>query len=82
MSYFVYVLNSQKDNKHYIGSTSDVKKRLAFHNAGLQRSTRTRIPFELIYQEEYDLKQEAIKREHYIKSLKCGEAFRKLIGIK
>jgi putative endonuclease len=82
VSYFVYVLKSQKDNKHYIGSTSDVKKRLAFHNAGLQRSTKTRIPFVLIYQEEYATKQGAIRRELYIKSLKGGEAFRKLIGIK
>jgi len=81
MSYFVYVLKSQKDHKHYIGSTSDVKNRLAFHNAGLQRSTRTRIPFILIYQEEIATKQEALKRERYIKSLKGGEAFRKLIGI-
>jgi len=81
MSYFVYVLKIQKDNKHYIGSTSNINKRLAFHNAGLQRSTRTRIPFILIYQEELATKQEALKRELYIKSLKGGEAFRKLIGI-
>jgi len=81
MSYFVYVLKSQKDNKHYIGSTSNIDKRLAFHNAGHQRSTRTRIPFILIYQEELATKQEALKRELYIKSLKGGEAFRKLIGI-
>jgi putative endonuclease len=81
MSYFVYVLKSQKDNKHYIGSTSDIKKRLAFHNAGLQRSTKARVPFILIYQEEIATKQEALKRERYIKSLKGGEAFKKLIGI-
>ena len=81
MSYFVYVLKSQKDNKHYIGSTSNIDKRLAFHNAGLQRSTRARIPFLLIYFEQFATKQEALKRELYIKSLKGGEAFRKLIGI-
>jgi len=81
MSYFVYVLKSQRANKHYIGSTSNIDKRLAFHNEGHQRSTRTRIPFILIYQEELATKQEALKRELYIKSLKGGEAFRKLIGI-
>jgi putative endonuclease len=81
MSYFVYVLKSEKDNKHYIGCTSNIEKRLAFHNAGLQRSTRPRIPFLLIYYEEFATKQEALKREIYIKSLKGGEAFRKLIGI-
>jgi putative endonuclease len=81
MSYFVYVLQSQKDKKNYIGSTSDIKKRIAFHNAGLQRSTRTRIPFELIYNEEFPSKWEALRRERYLKSLKGGEAFKKLIGI-
>ena len=81
MSYFVYVLKSQKDYKHYIGSTSDVNKRLAFHNAGLQRSTRSRIPFLLIYYEEMETKQEALERELYLKSLKGGNAFRKIIGI-
>jgi putative endonuclease len=60
MSYFVYVLKSQKDNKHCIGSTSDVNKRLAFHNAGLQRSTRSRIPFLLVYYEELETQQEAL----------------------
>jgi putative endonuclease len=80
MSYFVYILHSQKDDKHYIGSTSNVQKRLAFHNAGLQRSTKIRRPFLLIYSEELATKSEALKRERYIKSLKGGEAFRKLVG--
>jgi putative endonuclease len=81
MSYFVLILKSQKDNKHYIGFTSDVNKRLEFNNSGLQRSTRTRIPFVLIYSEEYASRQEALSREKYIKSLKGGEALKKLIGI-
>ena len=79
MSYFVYVLQSQKDNKYYIGSSADVIKRLKFHNAGLQRSTRTRIPFILIYQEEFKTKQEALRREKYMKSLKGGEGFKRLV---
>ena len=43
MSYFVYILQSIKDHKFYIGSTSDVAARVKFHNSGLQRSTRNRI---------------------------------------
>ncbi|MBN1415662.1 MAG: GIY-YIG nuclease family protein [Bacteroidales bacterium] len=30
--YYVYILQSQKDGKFSIGSTSDVEARLAFHN--------------------------------------------------
>jgi putative endonuclease len=77
--YFVYILKSLKDNKYYIGSTSDIQKRLIFHNSGLQRSTKSRVPFELVYQEEYPDKRSAIAREMQIKSYKGGEAFKKLI---
>ncbi len=77
--YFVYILQSQKDNGYYIGSTSNVESRLKFHNAGLQRSTRNRIPFILVYTEELESKTEALKREKIIKSYKGGEAFKKML---
>ena len=79
MSYYVYILKSKKDSKYYIGSTSDVLARLNFHNAGLQRSTKNRIPFEMILSEKYDTKEEALKREKQIKSWKGGLVFKKLI---
>jgi putative endonuclease len=79
--YYVYILKSLKDNKHYIGSTSDLQARLEFHNAGKQRSTKFRIPFILIYSETYSTRQEAEKREFQIKSYKGGRAFKQLIGI-
>ena len=80
MSYYVYSLRSQKDGKYYIGSTSDVEARLRFHNAGLQRSTKSRIPFELVHQETHDSKQVALQREKQIKSYKGGNAFKKLLN--
>ncbi|MES2648524.1 MAG: GIY-YIG nuclease family protein [Bacteroidota bacterium] len=79
MLYFVYILQSLKDNKYYIGSSSNVDARLQFHNAGLQRSTRHRTPFTLVYQEALADKTEALVREKQIKSYKGGEAFRKLL---
>ena len=79
MPYYVYILRSLRDQKHYIGSSSDVNARLNFHNAGLQRSTCNRIPFIIILYEEYGSKKEALKREKKIKSWKGGNAFQKLI---
>jgi putative endonuclease len=79
MSYFVYILKSSKDGKYYIGSTADVVARLNFHNAGLQRSTKSRIPFVLIYQEELPDKAAALEREKQIKNYKGGEAFKRLL---
>ncbi|MBW8050621.1 MAG: GIY-YIG nuclease family protein [Cytophagales bacterium] len=77
--YYVYVLESQKDEKYYIGYTSNVEKRVEYHNAGLQRSTRHRRPFKLIYKEAFEDKTKALKREKQIKSYKGEEAFRRLI---
>ena len=82
MSHFVYILQSFRDQRYYIGSTSDLEKRLLYHNSGRQRSTRSRIPFKLIYNESFFTKSEALKRERYIKSLKGGEAFKRLISQK
>ncbi len=78
--YHVYILKSKKDNKFYIGSTSDVAARLNYHNSGRQRSTRHRIPFSIVYEEAFNCKSEALKREKQIKSYKGGNAFKKLLS--
>jgi putative endonuclease len=80
MSYFVYILKSLKDQGYYIGSSSDVQARLRFHNKGLQRSTKSRIPFEVIYVEKFKGEREALIREKQIKSYKGGVAFHKLFN--
>ena len=80
MSYYVYILQSLKDSKYYIGSTSDVTARISFHNAGLQRSTKNRTPLRLVLFEEYVSKEAALKREKQIKSWKGGHAFKTLIS--
>ena len=80
MAYYVYVIQSLKDNRYYIGSSSDVEKRLEYHNSGRQRSTRHRTPFRLVYHEAFESKHDALLRENYIKSLKGGEAFKRLIS--
>ncbi len=78
MPHFVYILQSLKDGKYYIGEASDVEQRLLFHNSGRQRSTKNRIPFKLILVEEFKNREEALKREKQIKSWKGGNAFKQL----
>ena len=80
MAYYVYILKSLKDGKYYIGSTSDIAARLAYHNAGKQRSTKNRIPFILVYFETFQNRSEAEMREREIKTFKGGGAFKKLIN--
>ena len=81
MSYYVYILQSEKDERYYIGSTSNIEQRLAWHNAGKQRSTKSRIPFVIVHTEEFESKTEALKREKQIKSYKGGNAFKALLGM-
>ena len=68
--FFVYILLSKKDNKRYIGCTENLDRRLTQHNSGLVKSTRNRRPLKLIYQEEFEIKSDAMKREKEIKAKK------------
>ncbi|OGN27772.1 MAG: excinuclease ABC subunit C [Candidatus Yanofskybacteria bacterium RIFCSPLOWO2_01_FULL_49_17] len=69
MYYYVYVLQSKKDKCHYTGFTVDIRKRLKEHNEGLYESwTKGRGPFELIYCEMCKNKEDARKRETYLKT--------------
>ncbi len=68
--HFVYVLKSQKDNNLYIGCTENLDKRLKYHNTGKVRSTKTRVPFVILYSEVYDNKYEAFRIEKYYKTAK------------
>ena len=67
-SYSVYVLRSLKDGKLYIGMTTDVQRRLQEHNHGKNPSTRHRRPFLLVHTEVYPSREQAAKREHFLKS--------------
>ena len=64
---FVYVLKSKKDNNLYIGSTNDLERRLSEHNEGLVFSTKSRVPFELVYYEAYRSESDARHREKNLK---------------
>ncbi|HBC72673.1 hypothetical protein A2379_01705 [Candidatus Amesbacteria bacterium RIFOXYB1_FULL_47_13] len=66
--YYVYVLQSQKDLKLYIGFTNDLKRRLQDHNLGKVDSTKTRRPLKLIHYEYFQNRQDAEAREIYLKS--------------
>jgi len=66
--FIVYVLRSEKDNKRYVGFTENLTRRLFEHNSGLVTSTKNRRPFKLIYTEQFENKQEAMKREKFFKS--------------
>ncbi len=49
--YYVYVLQSEIDNKLYIGYTKDLKLRIEQHERGYVESTLNRRPLKIIYYE-------------------------------
>lgn len=68
--YYVYILKSDTRNRFYTGVTSDIEARLRNHNKGGTRSTKPFIPWKIVYVEEYINKNDAYKREYYLKSPK------------
>jgi len=66
--WYVYILQSKKDNYLYVGLTNDLRQRLKMHNEGKVYSTRLRRPFEPIYYEAHHNKNDAAKREQFLKT--------------
>lgn len=70
---YTYIVRCQ-DNTLYTGWTTDLKKRLKAHNEKKgAKYTKNRTPVTLVYYEEYETKQEAMKREYAIKQLSRAE---------
>jgi putative endonuclease len=65
---YVYVLMSGVDGRWYTGSTIDLRRRLAEHQAGQSTATQCRGPWRLIYYEASPDLEDAQARERYLKS--------------
>ena len=66
--YYTYVLQSMKDMDFYTGYTKNLKLRFDEHKKGRVESTKHRRPLKLIYYEACLDKNDASKRERYLKS--------------
>ncbi len=74
--YYVYILYSQKDGSRYIGVTTDLKKRLHQHNAGLATYSSIKRPYKINWYSAFVNKERAYAFEKYLKS-SSGYAFTK-----
>ena len=67
-SHFVYIVRCS-DNSLYTGYTNNIEARINKHNAGKgAKYTKIRRPVVLVYQEMYETKSEALRREYEIKT--------------
>ncbi len=66
MTYSVYIIQNPV-GKFYIGQTNNLNDRLLRHNIGRSKYTRDKGPWQLVYQEVYQTRAEAMKREKQLK---------------
>ncbi len=75
--HFVYILESESSQGHfYVGSTTDLERRIDEHNAGKSAHTLKYKPWRLATYVAFSDRAKALRFEHYLKS-GSGRAFAK-----
>ncbi len=74
--FIVYILYSPTYDKFYIGYTANLIARMQSHNVVGRGYTKRYRPWEVVYVEVFATKNEALKREKFLKSGK-GRKWRK-----
>jgi len=77
--YYVYILRSEKTKRLYKGFTSDLKGRILEHNRGKTTSTKSRVPWKIIYYEAFENEKDARREELFLKSGKGRERIKYLL---
>lgn len=78
--FYLYVLKNEETGRYYIGSTSNIERRLKQHRSGLTRTTRILKTNKLVYKEEFKTLIEARLRERKLKSYKSKKYIEWLIN--
>ncbi|MCU0640661.1 MAG: GIY-YIG nuclease family protein [Candidatus Margulisbacteria bacterium] len=77
--YSLYILESLKNGRYYIGVTGNLADRIKRHNSGECKSTKPNAPYEMIYIERYSTLKEARQRETELKSKKSRRYIEQLV---
>ena len=77
---YVYILESQKDKRFYIGSTESLEKRLFRHNQGYEKSTKPYRPYIVVFKQKCLNIEEARFLELKIKKWKRRDFILKIIS--
>lgn len=76
MSCYTYILWSDKLQSFYIGASCDMDRRLRDHNSGNNRSTKSGIPWQLVWKTAKPSKPEAVSLEKKLKNLRSQDRIR------
>ncbi|MBP9854207.1 MAG: GIY-YIG nuclease family protein [Candidatus Omnitrophica bacterium] len=76
----VYILESERNGKYYVGSTTNINERVRKHNAGEVYSTKRLMPLKLVFKTEFlDIKI-ARSIEYKLKRLKRKDYLQKIVN--
>jgi len=79
--FYAYILKSKQFDYYYKGHFSDLFKSLDQHNAGMTKSIRPCLPFEIVYYEQFETLQEAVEREKYFKTSRGRKYIKGKLGL-
>lgn len=77
MFFYVYVLQSTRQDNVYIGYTTNLVRRVKEHNLGLNQSTKLYKPWGLVYYEACTNRIDAKRREAYFKTSGGGRLLKR-----
>jgi putative endonuclease len=75
----VYILENQKNFKFYIGSTSNLDRRLNEHDQGLVKATRNIRLLELVFFQKFNEIKKARQIEYKLKKFKNRKIIEEII---
>ncbi|MDP3958157.1 MAG: GIY-YIG nuclease family protein [bacterium] len=78
MMAYLYILQN-KAGRFYIGSTSDLEKRLKHHLGGHTPSTKRLGPMKLVFNQEFALLAEARQMEKWLKKMKRRDYIERIV---
>jgi putative endonuclease len=76
---FVYIIQSLKNGRYYVGHTDNVLNRLEEHNRGKTSSIKNSTPFEIKFSQKFKTKEEAIHVENKLKKWKNRNIIERII---
>ncbi|MFA5770819.1 MAG: GIY-YIG nuclease family protein [Patescibacteria group bacterium] len=76
---FVYILQSQVNFRYYIGSTTNLERRINEHNNGQSKYTSLTKPFKLVFSQEFKNIQLAKKIESKLKRFKSRQIIDRIV---
>ena len=76
----VYILQSLKNGRYYIGSTNNFERRFAEHSNGSVKATKNILPIKLIFKQEFTDIKTARQIEYRLKKKKSRVIIEKIIS--